>query len=306
MSTPMLTPEQLEKFDRDGYLVLPSFVSPVETTTLLEQARSLLENFTIPESMTRFTTKDSEKDKHVGDKYFLESGSDIRFFFEEGAVSPEGKLLPTYSKSNSINKIGHGLHYLDPVYRNFTLDNPRLKTLARELGVHKDPQVLQSMIICKNPKIGGKVPIHNDSTFLYTHPEPTAVGFWFALEPCTLTNGCLWFLPGSHKLNSGRIRERFVRLPDGGTGFETLLLDEPEPVWDESKFVAEPCEEGTLVLIHGSVIHKSEANRGDQSRFIYTFHMIESPEHGAIYDEKNWLQPEPGKEGFERLFDERS
>ena len=27
----------------------------------------------------------------------------------------------------------------------------------------------------------------------------------------------------------------------------------------------------------GSVIHKSEANRGDKSRFIYTFHMIESP-----------------------------
>jgi hypothetical protein len=34
----------------------------------------------------------------------------------------------------------------------------------------------------------------------------------------------------------------------------------------------------------GSVVHKSEANRGDKSRFIYTFHMIESPEHGAKYE----------------------
>ena len=82
----------------------------------------------------------------------------------------------------------------------------------------------------------------------------------------------------------------------------------------------------------GSVIHKSEANRGDKSRFIYTFHMIESPEHGAVYEcvrfsplpppyplrslidpllcasdsEKNWLQPTPGKVGFERLFDEHA
>lgn len=65
-------------------------------------------------------------------------------------------MLPTYTKQTSINKIGHGLHYLDPVYRDFTLRNEELKQVARDLAVHKDPQVLQSMIICKNPKIGGK------------------------------------------------------------------------------------------------------------------------------------------------------
>ena len=111
------------------------------------------------------------------------------------------------------------------------------------------------------------MPIHNDSTFLYTDP-PSAVGFWFALEPCTLTNGCLvsllsllplneregrladssssswsvqWFLPGSHKTQP--LRERFVRVPEGGTGFEKLS-DEPEPEWDLSKFKAEPCDAG--------------------------------------------------------------
>ena len=59
------------------------------------------------------------------------------------------------------------------------------------------------MIICKQPRIGGKgarlvwrgiliqaVPIHNDSTFLYTDP-PSAVGAWIALEECTAENGCL-------------------------------------------------------------------------------------------------------------------
>jgi phytanoyl-CoA hydroxylase len=47
---------------------------------------------------------------------------------------------------------------------------------------------------------------------------------------------------------------------------------------------------GDLVLIHGSVLHKSERNRSDRTRFAYTFHMIESPPH-AVYDDKNWLQP---------------
>lgn len=49
---------------------------------------------------------------------------------------------------------------------------------------------------------------------------------------------------------------------------------------------------GDLVLIHGSVLHKSERNTSDKTRFAYTFHMIESPPI-AHYDEKNWLQPTP-------------
>jgi len=47
---------------------------------------------------------------------------------------------------------------------------------------------------------------------------------------------------------------------------------------------------GDLVLIHGSVLHKSERNTSPNTRFAYTFHMIESPPY-AKYDEKNWLQP---------------
>jgi len=42
---------------------------------------------------------------------------------------------------------------------------------------------------------------------------------------------------------------------------------------------------GTLVVIHGNVLHKSEANRSLKSRYIYTFHVIEGD---AKYDEKNW------------------
>ena len=42
---------------------------------------------------------------------------------------------------------------------------------------------------------------------------------------------------------------------------------------------------GTLVVIHGNVLHKSEANRSNKSRYIYTFHVIEG---ANTYDDKNW------------------
>ena len=54
------------------------------------------------------------------------------------------------------------------------------------------------MAILKPPKIGAKVSIHQDSTFLYAEPE-TLLGFWLPLQDATLQNGCLWGIPGSHK-----------------------------------------------------------------------------------------------------------
>ena len=40
------------------------------------------------------------------------------------------------------------------------------------------------------------------------------------------------------------------------------------------------------MLIHGSVLHKSDHNRSDKSRWIYTFHMIEGD---AEYPKDNWF-----------------
>ncbi|OBZ68101.1 Phytanoyl-CoA dioxygenase domain-containing protein 1 [Grifola frondosa] len=278
-----LTDEQVTQFRRDGYLRLPSFLSPDETEALLTRSKQLLDNFSLEEHpLTKFTTGD---DNHVGDDYFLTSGDKIRFFLEEGAVSPDGKL--NRDKHKAVNKIGHGLHELDPVFRNVTLENPSMKAVVRDLQFHHDPVALQSMVICKQPQIGGEVPEHNDSTFLYTNP-PSAVGFWIALEKCTPENGALSFLPGSHL--TAPITKRFIRLPEGGTGFEQLTPPEQAPKQPEGKYVLETCMPGDMVVIHGSVLHKSERNLSLRTRFAYTFHMIESPPY-AVYDEKNWLQP---------------
>jgi len=167
-----------------------------------------------------------------------------------------------------------------------TLQNEKLRGLVRDLRFHHDPVALQSMVITKQPQIGGEVPEHNDSTFLYTSP-PTALGFWIALEQCTRENGALSFLPGSHL--TAPITKRFVRLPGGGMGFEQLL-DPNQVSAPVGEYILEECNPGDLVLIHGSVLHKSERNLSAKTRFAYTFHMIESPPF-AVYDDRNWLQP---------------
>lgn len=246
--------------------------------------------------MTKFST--GQKSAHVGDDYFLTSHDKVRFFFEEDAFTLDGTL--SKPKEKAINKIGHYLHGLSPPFKAATL-NKENAAIATSLG-YKDPRCLQSMVICKQPEIGGAVPAHQDSTFLFTE-KPSAVGFWYALEDATISNGCLSFAAGSHK--RAPVKSRFVRQEEGGTGFMDnqgsqfpagLETEEGKEEQEEEYTIGE-VKAGTLVLIHGNLLHKSEKNTSEKSRNIYTFHVIEGEE---VYDERNWLQPP--KEGFSRLY----
>ncbi|ESZ92955.1 phytanoyl-CoA dioxygenase family protein [Sclerotinia borealis F-4128] len=306
-----LTKEQLDTFSKDGYLIIPGALPPETVSSLLSETHSMLNDFSLEDHpMTKFSTGEREDIEHVGDSYFLESGDKIRFFFEEDALSPTGALLKP--KHLSINKIGHALHTLSPPFAALlsphSTHSPSL--IAHSLGFQQ-PQCLQSMIICKNPEIGGAVPPHQDSTFLYTDP-PSAVGFWYALEDATRENGCLGFWPGSHRWEG--VGRRFVRRSEGEGGGTEFVENEGArfPVGlevrekegkgegeekEKENYVLGEVKAGDLVLIHGNLLHKSERNTSAKGRIIYTFHVIEG--EGAVYDERNWLQPPEG--GFTRL-----
>lgn len=116
----------------------------------------------------------------------------------------------------------------------------------------------------------------------------------YALEDATASNGCLSFLPGSHKTSP--ITQRFVRkINDTGTEFisNSGSVFPPGPQYYASdttgEYRLEEVKAGSLVLIHGNLLHKSEKNTSEKGRIIYTFHVIEGK--GAAYDGRNWLQP---------------
>ena len=58
------------------------------------------------------------------------------------------------------------------------------------------------------------------------------------------------------------------------------------------KFIPAFIPAGSLVLIHGGVVHKSAPNKSAIPRNAYTFHVIEGDE-SVIYFNDNWLQPRP-------------
>jgi phytanoyl-CoA hydroxylase len=268
-----LTPEQHSAWQRDGVVVLPGFATVDEIAALRRRAGELVDAFeptAAPSSV--FSSRDRAR---LNERALIESADQVRCFLEEEACDGDGRL--GVDKARAINKIGHALHDRDPVFARFSR-SPRLAALAADLGcVH--PLLMQSMLIFKQPRIGGEVVWHQDASFLITEPEGV-IGLWWALEDATRDNGCLWVAPGGHR---GPLRERYVRR-DGG--FVTERLDaSPWPSGDATR----PLEvgAGTLVVFHGRMPHASAPNRSDRSRLAYTLHLVEA---AAGWSPLNWLQ----------------
>ena len=236
------------------------------------RAAQIVDAFDPGQGSSIFTTQNQAT---ATDDYFLRSDNTIRCFFEEEAFDAQGRLRQ--DKSLSINKIGHALHDLDPVFDRFSRD-PKLAAVARDLGL-AEALIWQSMYIFKQPGIGGEVRWHQDATFFETTPISVTT-FWFALEDATIDNGCLWVQPGGHR---GPMRERFVR--NGDEIRMEKLDDTPWP--DDSVAVPLEATAGSLVCFHGLLPHYSAPNRSPVSRHAYTLHATDGR---TQYSPQNWIQ----------------
>jgi phytanoyl-CoA hydroxylase len=192
-----------EKFNVEGFGVIPSFSSTSEVEEMKKEMARLIDQWDMSESRGSIFSTDPHE-KHISNDYFIGSAESVRFFFEPDAVDSKTSSIRTdLPKERLINKVGHSLHLDDPVFRKYAFSE-KVKSLVQALG-YTDPVLPQSMYIFKQPGIGGAVTSHQDSTFLHTEPRLTCLGLWLALDNADTTNGCLWVRPGSHRFKISMI-----------------------------------------------------------------------------------------------------
>lgn len=261
-----LSDEMLTAFDEIGVILLRGFVDPESCAVLRDHVAAMVARDAPDRAENLFSTTSNVQ---FSDAYFENSAAKISYFYEEEDTG-EGE------KASRLNKMGHAMHDLDPVFSAFSRTE-KFAAAAASLGLC-DPRLVQSMYIFKPPRIGGEVVCHQDSTFLYTEPE-SCVGFWVAIDDATEENGAMAFIPGAHK---GPLRELNGRGPDGKLATRTIV-EAPFSV----RPVLAPAARGDLAIFHGRSPHMSAANRSSRPRHAYTLHIVDGT---ARWPAENWLQ----------------
>uniref|UniRef100_A0A1I7WMY2 Phytanoyl-CoA dioxygenase n=1 Tax=Heterorhabditis bacteriophora TaxID=37862 RepID=A0A1I7WMY2_HETBA len=236
-----------ERFERNGFVVVEDVFSAEEVDRMKIEMERLVEDIDLSEhSKSIFTTYD--EDKHTADDYFLNSSDKIRVFFEEGALDKEGNL--TVPKKKALNKVGHGLHWLNPLFRQTTFHD-KMKDLFRQLNFEQ-PKIVQSMYIFKC------LPSSTVSCVLIIYKRKL---------PCSV----------SLEKNLSMINRNL---------FKFLLKKVCVSIFGLFLVYSDICCLGSLILIHGLVVHKSERNTSTKSRHAYTFHVMEKK--GTLWSTDNW------------------
>ena len=189
------------------------------------------------------------------------------------------KLDVFISSTKTLQQIAQP-HDLDEEWITLAKD-PRILDVVEDL-LGPNLQLYYSMMMMKPPRQGFEAPWHQDLAF-FAHDRAELLACQVYIDNSTPENGCLQVVPGSHKL--GLLNhfkdERFAEAVQG----DTSALDENQ--------VALPVEAGSMVLWHSLTLHRSAANRSDQSRRAVVFE-YKNPETrllGGAFDWQREVRP---------------
>jgi phytanoyl-CoA hydroxylase len=162
----VLTPQQIEQYHRDGFLVFEELFRPDEVTALLSRLEDLVrERVPCPEGV-RMQVEPA-----------VQRG-------EASAASPMERLRKV-----------EGLVEHEEAFARLAAD-PRVLDVMQDL-IGPDIKLFRDALMMKPPRHGSAKPYHQDSAYWQIDP-PDLVSVWMALDDATLENGCMRVIPGSH------------------------------------------------------------------------------------------------------------
>ena len=107
-----LSPNQLHRFHEDGYLLIENFLTDTECDSLKDACHRIIKDADfsdIPKVIF-----DTVQHKQATEEYFIRSADKVRFFFEEGVFTEDGKLNCPKEKSLHIKKCIRNLSSKNP------------------------------------------------------------------------------------------------------------------------------------------------------------------------------------------------
>jgi len=151
----------------------------------------------------------------------------------------------------------------DAFFRGVASTPKILDTVAELTGGAEHVSLYADQAMLKPAFHGSEKPLHQDNSYFRVTPMDFGVTCWLAIDDATVENGCLHYIPGSHKL--GLIPHR--QIPD-----TPHLVPEDES--GLAPLVACPVPAGWAVFHHLLTLHNSGANNSVKSRRGWAMHYI--------------------------------
>jgi ectoine hydroxylase-related dioxygenase (phytanoyl-CoA dioxygenase family) len=216
-------------------------------------------------------------------KKIMESGVEVRpsYYYKQGSYTvPEENFRDCEGRfEESLSKI-YNLHREDvhgtDIFQRFCQNESLNRIVSGILGDNVD--CFNSQFIFKNPGALGQ-PWHQDSLY-YNFDRAPQVGVWLATSKATVSNGCLYVAPGSHK-EPIHFHEKDPR-QSANLGYVEICD------YDFSDQVAVTMNVGDVLIFHSLLMHKSIDNSSDNRRSAMVFHFADRDTKyvGPTVDEK--------------------
>ncbi len=159
----------------------------------------------------------------------------------------------------------HFPHKISAVMRRYLAHPSMVKVLTEIIGLNV--KAMQSMLFIKASGKPGQA-WHQDEAFIPTR-DRSLTGGWIALDDATLESGCLWVIPGSHKL--GTLWPTQVQNDDR---FDCTAESTGFP-YSDSDAIPVQVKAGAIVFFNGYLLHRSFPNKshGNYRRVLVNHYM---------------------------------
>lgn len=216
----MLTKEEIAFFNENSYLRMKGVYSPDEVDAMSRELDYVIENFVTPSKGW------------------------------QGPWRKDSQYLSDDEESKTMLAGIKELQHFSPAWAHAILNQRLAASIAALIGPEVELQ--QVTLHAKGPEYGAPFPMHQDHPF-YPHEDDRFIDALVHVDAGTEENGCIKFLPGSHKLGP---------LQHLRNGSHHLPTDE-YPIEDA---VSVPADAGDVVLFSINTIHGSAVNRTKEWR----------------------------------------
>ena len=242
-----LTEAQIHEYRENGFIVIHDFLNVSE----LEHWRTVTEE-AVRERLE--ATSSLDWDKGLSNQ-----------------KNPDDYYAQVFVQCLKLADTHAGMHGL--------MHDPRLGKMAATLAGVDGIRIWHDQALTKKP-YSNPTAWHLDNPY-WSFYSKDAISIWVALEDATLENGCLYYIPGTHRLAS------YDNVPIGQNVGDLFKV---YPEWKTMNSVACPCKAGSAVFHNGLVAHGAGANMTAGTRRAMACGYM--PDGSTFNGQRNVLPPE--------------